>query len=115
MTIDPAEHFVFTANDSGAPGSKIDVLTVEPSIGALTAVPGKPLAAGGSPIGADFHRRSGRCQHGARRLRHDRAVPSRGFHGSSGNIHFNQPIVGMASSVDGRSYWQVAADGEIFT
>jgi hypothetical protein len=36
------------------------------------------------------------------------------FHGSAGAVHLNQPIVGMASTPDGRGYWLVAADGGIF-
>ena len=37
-----------------------------------------------------------------------------GFFGSTGNIHLNQRIVGMASTPDNRGYWLVAADGGIF-
>ena len=36
------------------------------------------------------------------------------FHGSTGNIHLNQPIVGMAAAPDGGGYWLVASDGGIF-
>jgi hypothetical protein len=36
------------------------------------------------------------------------------FHGSTGNIVLNQPIVGMASSRSGKGYWMVATDGGIF-
>jgi hypothetical protein len=36
------------------------------------------------------------------------------FYGSSGNVHLNQPIVGMASTPDGRGYFLVAQDGGIF-
>jgi Big-like domain-containing protein len=36
------------------------------------------------------------------------------FHGSTGNIVLNQPIVGMAASRSGRGYWMVATDGGIF-
>ncbi|MHB1777707.1 MAG: glycoside hydrolase family 5 protein, partial [Acidimicrobiales bacterium] len=32
----------------------------------------------------------------------------------TGNIHLNQPIVGMASTPDGGGYWLVASDGGIF-
>jgi hypothetical protein len=39
---------------------------------------------------------------------------SAAFYGSTGGIHLNQPIVGMASSPDGRGYWLVASDGGIF-
>jgi hypothetical protein len=38
-----------------------------------------------------------------------------GFHGSTGNIHLNQPIVGMAATPDGGGYWLVASDGGVFT
>ncbi len=37
------------------------------------------------------------------------------FHGSTGNLHLNQPIVGMAATPDGGGYWLVASDGGIFT
>ena len=30
-------------------------------------------------------------------------------------MHLNQPVVGMASTPDGRGYWLVASDGGIFT
>jgi len=37
-----------------------------------------------------------------------------GFYGSSGAIHLNKPIVGMAATPDGKGYWLVASDGGIF-
>jgi len=37
------------------------------------------------------------------------------FYGSTGGIHLNQPIVGMAATPDGKGYWLVAADGGIFS
>jgi hypothetical protein len=37
------------------------------------------------------------------------------FYGSTGAMHLNQPIVGMASTHDGKGYWLVAADGGIFS
>ena len=37
------------------------------------------------------------------------------FHGSTGDIRLNQPIVGMASTPTGNGYWLVASDGGIFT
>ncbi|HVW33857.1 MAG TPA: Ig-like domain-containing protein [Acidimicrobiia bacterium] len=37
-----------------------------------------------------------------------------GFFGSTGAIHLNQPIAGMAATPDGRGYWMVASDGGIF-
>ena len=37
------------------------------------------------------------------------------FFGSTGALHLNRPIVGMAATPDGRGYWLVASDGGIFT
>ncbi len=37
------------------------------------------------------------------------------FYGSTGNIHLNKPIVGMAASANGGGYWLVASDGGIFS
>jgi len=36
------------------------------------------------------------------------------FHGSTGDLNLNQPIVGMAASPTGGGYWLVARDGGIF-
>jgi len=36
------------------------------------------------------------------------------FKGSTGNIHLNQPIVGMAANPAGTGYWFVASDGGVF-
>ena len=38
-----------------------------------------------------------------------------GYFGSTGGMHLNQPIVGMAATPDGRGYWLVASDGGIFS
>ena len=46
--------------------------------------------------------------------RRDVRVGDAGFYGSLGNIHLNQPIVGMAATPDGRGYWLVASDGGVF-
>ena len=37
------------------------------------------------------------------------------FHGSTGGMHLNQPIVGMARTRSGNGYWLVARDGGMFT
>ena len=37
-----------------------------------------------------------------------------GFYGSAGNIHLNQPIVGMSLAPGNLGYWLVASDGGIF-
>ena len=36
------------------------------------------------------------------------------FYGSTGNIHLNQPIVGMAGDTNSAGYWLVASDGGVF-
>ena len=36
------------------------------------------------------------------------------FFGSTGAIHLNKPVVGMAATPDGLGYWLVATDGGIF-
>ena len=36
------------------------------------------------------------------------------FHGSTGALVLNQPVVGMAATPDGGGYWLVASDGGIF-
>ena len=42
------------------------------------------------------------------------AFGSAGFHGSTGALTLNKPIVGMAATPDGKGYWLVASDGGIF-
>ena len=37
------------------------------------------------------------------------------FHGSTGNIALNSPVVGMASAAGGNGYWLVASDGGLFS
>jgi L,D-peptidoglycan transpeptidase YkuD (ErfK/YbiS/YcfS/YnhG family) len=37
------------------------------------------------------------------------------FHGSTGSIRLNQPMVGMAATASGNGYWLVAADGGVFS
>jgi hypothetical protein len=37
-----------------------------------------------------------------------------GFHGSTGGMPRNKPIVGMEATPDGKGYWLVAAGGGIF-
>jgi len=36
------------------------------------------------------------------------------FHGSTGGMPLNQPVVGMAATTSGKGYWLVARDGGIF-
>ncbi|HEY7916934.1 MAG TPA: alkaline phosphatase family protein, partial [Acidimicrobiales bacterium] len=37
------------------------------------------------------------------------------FHGSTGALRLNRPVVGMAATPDGQGYWLVASDGGVFT
>jgi hypothetical protein len=37
-----------------------------------------------------------------------------GFHGSTGGMALNQPVVGMAPTPSGHGYWLVASDGGVF-
>ena len=37
-----------------------------------------------------------------------------GFHGSTGGLALDAPVVGMAPTVTGKGYWLVAADGGVF-
>ena len=37
------------------------------------------------------------------------------FHGSTGGLRLNRPVVGLAPTVSGDGYWLVASDGGIFT
>ena len=37
------------------------------------------------------------------------------FHGSTGSMVLNKPIVGMAATPDGGGYWLVASDGGVFS
>ena len=50
----------------------------------------------------------------ARGTRAAAAPGGAGFFGSTGNIHLNAPIVGMARTASGSGYWLVASDGGIF-
>ena len=36
------------------------------------------------------------------------------FYGSTGGLHLNAPIVGMAVTPNGAGYWLLASDGGIF-
>jgi hypothetical protein len=36
------------------------------------------------------------------------------FYGSTGSMHLNKPVVGMAASPSGNGYWLVASDGGVF-
>ena len=65
------------------------------------------------------HRRHGRHPdgHGYWLVASDGGIFAYGdaqFYGSTGSIHLNQPVVGMAAGPGGNGYWLVASDGGIF-
>ena len=60
------------------------------------------------------HARRRRLLAGGLRRRH-LLLRRRQFYGSTGAIHLNQPIVGMAATPGGKGYWLVASDGGIFS
>jgi len=37
------------------------------------------------------------------------------FHGSTGNLRLNRPVVGLVPTADNHGYWLVAADGGVFS
>ena len=37
------------------------------------------------------------------------------FYGSTGSVHLNQPVLGLAPVPKGLGYWLVASDGGVFT
>jgi hypothetical protein len=37
------------------------------------------------------------------------------FYGSTGSLHLNRPIVGMAATPDGNGYWLMGSDGGVFS
>ena len=39
---------------------------------------------------------------------------SAGFHGSTGNLHLQRPVVGITPTADRKGYWLVATDGGVF-
>jgi hypothetical protein len=41
--------------------------------------------------------------------------PGANFFGSTGAVHLNKPVVGIAATADSGGYWLVASDGGIFT
>ena len=42
------------------------------------------------------------------------AFGAAGFHGSTGNLRLNRPVVAMAATPSGKGYWLVASDGGVF-
>jgi hypothetical protein len=36
------------------------------------------------------------------------------FYGSTGSMHLNAPVVGIAATPDGGGFWLVASDGGVF-
>ena len=72
-------------------------------------------AAQASPSSASRRRRAARATGSSRPTAASSRSATRAFHGSTGGLRLNQPIVGMAPTPSGHGYWLVAADGGIFS
>jgi hypothetical protein len=97
-----------------APGSScgVPVHFSPPSVGVYTAT----LVVSG-PNGTQDVTLHGVSSHGYHLVASDGGIFSfgdAGFHGSTGGMRLNQPVVGMAGTPDGGGYWLVASDGGIF-
>ena len=64
--------------------------------------------------GDDRHHRRQRLPPGRRRRRH-LLLRRRPFFGSMGGQRLNAPIVGMVNDINTGGYWEVAADGGVFS
>jgi Glycosyl hydrolases family 43 len=87
----------FSGGTSGTPSLSPAVPTASPAVGASCGPP--PPPPGYWQVGAD----GGVFTFG-----------SAGFYGSTGSMHLNKPVVGMAATPDGKGYWLVASDGGVF-
>ena len=90
----------------------VPVVFTPPSVGTF----GATLVVHG-PNGTQDVPLRGISSHGYRLVASDGGIFSfgdAGFYGSTGSLHLNRPIVGMAKTHDGKGYWLVASDGGIF-
>ena len=80
------------------------------------AAAGLPVCIGAAPQSADHEhgRDKGPWLLAGRLRRRHLSYGDAPFYGSTGVLHLNQPIVGMAATPDGGGYWLVASDGGIF-
>ena len=106
----PAEQAHLTAS-TGVAGDGV----AEPNGGLYTLQGSWPAIAGLSNPVVSWASRSGG---GAWEVSTDGGVFSRGgapFYGSTGGVHLDRPIVGMAATPSGQGYWLVASDGGVFS
>ncbi|HEX3947297.1 MAG TPA: family 43 glycosylhydrolase, partial [Acidimicrobiales bacterium] len=100
-----ADGGVFAYGDATFDGSMGGTVLNQPVVG-MAAVPGgQGAASDGAPAGGYWL------------VAADGGIFAFGaapFWGSTGTVHLNQPIVGMAAEGVGGGYWLVAADGGIF-
>jgi hypothetical protein len=101
-------------------GTALVVLTGVGLIGVGSPGSAAPAAGAAQVGGAQSHTfvDHGPTQNGYWEVASDGGIFSYGgasFHGSTGGIALNKPIVGMASTPDGGGYWLVASDGGIFS
>ena len=81
---------------------------------------GQVRSVGSTAIPSAWAKPTGRlpCSQGYWLLGRDGGVFSFGtaaFHGSTGGMRLNRPVVGLAPTAHGEGYWLVAADGGIFS
>src|SRR5439155_78287 len=72
----------------------------------------------GDSTGSSMHAQAGASSDGYWMVARDGGIFSFGsaaFHGSTGAMTLNRPIVGMAATPSGNGYWMVASDGGIFS
>ena len=100
----PADGAVTSSCDGETPGGnqggeEVDVVTKTWTVQQTSTAPEKPDQ-GYSLVGGD----GGIFNYG-----------NAEFHGSTGNLKLNQPIIGIAYMPGGTGYWLVAKDGGVFT
>jgi hypothetical protein len=107
------------ASDRSGPGRRISLRTVGAAalgvlglLGSMALPPGALASAASPPTAKVFGQVSAYWL-----VASDGGVFAFGgapFYGSTGNIHLNQPIVGMAGDTNSAGYWMVASDGGVF-
>ena len=89
-------------------------LSIEPNGGTPALSPANP---GATPAASPSCPTPARPAPGYWQVGSDGGIFSFGaaqFYGSTGSMHLNKPVVGMAATPNGNGYWLVASDGGVF-